>query len=207
MSICFIAMIALQPVTAQTDMQAVIDHYKKLKNISYTIVRHRDPTDPKEVSADRIYWNDRRHFQIDFVPWGASITLTTPSLLCDDEIVDTLTEVGITHTDKLDPGPDHIGPWELRGGYLLCWLMGGKTWDQLTKPDDTYQVSYAYGPRSKWHDFDAKEILISRKAGGVTAEQQSVFIDITAHTMLGSEDVEGGQTMWTEIRDVHETEH
>jgi|GEM_PF-4671619 len=200
-----VALVVLQKPSAQTDLQAVIDRYKSLKNVTFTIVRHRDPSDEKEVSADRVNWNDRKHFQIDFLPWGASISLTSPTLLCDDGIVDTLTAQGIIRTEKLDPGPDHIGIWEMRGGYLLCWLMGGKTWDMLTKADDLHQVDYAYGQKTKWRDFDVKEIVVTRTEAGIK-EPVSVFLDPAVHSLVGYEDVEGGQPIWTEIRDVRETE-
>jgi hypothetical protein len=190
---------------AQVDMLAVIDHYKKLKNITFTIVRHRDPTDAKEVSADRVYWNDSHHFQIDFVPWGNSVDLTSASMLSDDGIVDTLSSKGIIKTEKLDPGTDKIPVWELRGGFVLCWLMGGKTWDILTKPSPDRPVEYAYGPQTKWHDFDVKEIVITRVESGLK-EPLSIYIDPAAHMAIGFEDVEGGQKIWSEIRDVHEAE-
>ena len=185
--------------TDSADLNPLIDHYKNLKGISYTIVHHGDVGPPTKDIAERVFWA-KGQFEISPIAYGTEPAARMAKLVANDGQVNTFALNGNLLTTPLDPGPDSIGAWEARGGLLLVWLMEGKTWKRMTQPQEGVVVKFSLGETKIWHDRPVREIVLSHTTN-VYKEAYSIFVSPSGDQLVGTQSVVGNNTIWTEFRD------
>jgi len=182
------------------DLNPMIEHYKSLKGLTYTVIHHGDVGDPKHEIAQRVFWAPDR-FEITPIGYAGQPPALMPKLVCSDKQVSSLTPEGtVSAQAALDPGPDSIGAWEAQGGLLLVWLMDGKTWKRMTEPQEGVIQTFTVKGMTTWHDRPAKEIVMTHKTGTLQLNY-SIFVSLKGDELLGTEQTVNGVDMWTEYKD------
>ena len=183
---------------------AMIDRYRKLKKLRYVIVHHNDVLVRGVPEVDRVRWTNPGHFEIYTLPYGDNQAAVVPQMVCDDSLIESLSPGAFPVASPLDPGPDKVGGWEGRGGYLLCLLMKGKSWDKFVKPEPKMDVSYVAGPATTWHDQPVREIEVMRKLG-TYQDHMSIYLEPDADVLVGIDFAVVGSDVWTEYHEIVET--
>lgn len=194
---------AQTPASNPADLNPLINHYKGLKNITYTIVHHGDvgPVD-KEI-AERVYWTKGR-FEITPIAYGPDPAADLPRLVANNGDVNTLTSDGELKSSPLDPGPGSIGVWEARGGLLLVWLMDGKTWKRMVEAQENVLTKFSVGEAKTWRDHPVREIVLTHTAG-TYRDSYSIFVSPDGQSLVGAQWKMGQNTVWTEFAEQSET--
>jgi hypothetical protein len=189
------------PVVTQNpgDLNPLIDHYKSLKGLTYTVIHHGDVGDPKKEFAERVYWVDGR-FEITPIGYQGAPPPNMTKLVCNDKQITSLAADGTLNTGPLDPGPDAVGTWEARGGLILSWLMGGKSWKRMTEPKEGLIQKFTFKGAKTWHERPVKEVVLTHNAG-IYGIDYSIFISPKGDELIGTEYTVNGVDMWTEYKD------
>ncbi len=199
-----LAILAIQqssnpPIKQSGDLNPLIERYKALKGLTYTIVHHGDVGDPKKEFAERVYWAPGR-FEITAIGYAGAPPANMPKLVCNDKQVSVLASDGSLTTGPLDPGPDAIGAWEARGGLLLVWLMDGKGWKRMIEPQQGLVQTFTLKGPTTWHDRPVKEIVLSHRAD-TFGLSYSILVSPKGDELVGTEYTINGKNMWTEYKD------